>query len=89
MIINIEEIKHDIFSRDKSELIYKCQIKQSELKEGDKIIEIPHLSKEVMKIQIPKNTIEGKKFRIQGKGFKNIADNQTGSLLIIPTIIKD
>ncbi len=89
LIINIEEVKHDYFSRDKADLIYKCQIRKSDLTKTDKKIEIKHLDDEIMTIQIPKNTIDGKIFRIKGKGFKSIADNQTGSLLIIAKIIED
>ncbi len=89
LIVTIEEIKHDVFSRDGSDLIYQCRIRQSDLKKADKVIEIPHLDKEIIKVQIPKNISDGKILRIQGKGFKNIAENTIGSLLIKVNVVND
>jgi len=87
LILNVEETKHDVFQREKSDLIYHCQIKQSKLELADERIEIQHLNKERIKILIPKNTSDGKIFRIKGKGFKNLANNQMGNLLIVTKVI--
>ena len=82
LIVKIKAHKHEIFSRENTDLIYHCQLKASEISNGPKLIAIEHLNMEVLNIEIPKNTSNGKILRIAGMGFKDIKTNQTGSLMI-------
>lgn len=82
LIVKIKTHKHDFFSRENADLIYHCKLKASEISNGPKLIAIEHLNMEVLNIEVPQNTSNGKILRIGGLGFKDIATNQTGSLMI-------
>ena len=89
LILNVEAIKHDLFYREGSDLIYPCRIEQSDLEKGNQIIEVQLLNKETLKIQIPPNITDRKILRIKGKGFKDIATNQKGNLLIVIDVVNE
>jgi molecular chaperone DnaJ len=89
LIIQIESEKHPVFERRNSDLIYRCDLQKSLINVTDVTIEFNHLDEEYINIKIPQNTQNGKVFRIKGKGFKNLADNSFGNLLIAVNVTND
>ena len=89
LIVQIETKIHDTFERKASDLIYRCDLRKSLIDVTDVTIDFQHLDQEYIKIKIPQNTANGKVFRIKGKGFKDLADNTLGNLLIVTNVTND
>lgn len=84
LIIGIEEIEHDIFTRQGDNLIYNLQLNFADAVLGTNI-EIPTLSGKA-KLKIPSATPAGKVLRMKEKGLKRFNSHYHGDLLIHVTI---
>jgi molecular chaperone DnaJ len=85
--IHIEEKKHDLFTRYKSDLVYNYKIEKFIIANEDRLIEINHLNKEIIKMTIPKGVSEKRTFRIKELGFFDIKNNKQGNLLIVVDVV--
>lgn len=88
LILRIEEVEHRHFRKENLDLIYSCRVKKSAIAATDQEIEFQHLSKEKIRAVIPQNAKDGKILRIKGKGFKDLADNSYGNLLIVLQVVE-
>lgn len=81
LLINVLEKKHDVFTRDGSNLllIYDLSIFEAMLGVTK---EIELLNKEKIKIKFPARIQDGKIFRLKRKGFPRVGSFKIGDLLI-------
>ena len=80
LLINIEVLESDNFSRDGQNIIHDLYINFADAALGTSI-EVPTLSGKV-KIKIPEGTQPGKIFRLRGKGLPSVQGYGTGDQLI-------
>lgn len=80
LIIQIEELPHDVFERQESNLYYNAFITFAEAALGA-TIEIPTLTGKV-KVKIDPGTPSGKVLRLKGKGLPDINGYGRGDLLV-------
>lgn len=80
LIIQIEELPHDVFERQESNLYYNALITFAEAALGA-TIEIPTLTGKV-KVKIDPGTPSGKVLRLKGKGLPDINGYGRGDLLV-------
>jgi molecular chaperone DnaJ len=80
LIIQIEELPHEHFSREGDNLIYELAINIADAALGASV-EVPTLDGKV-KFKIEPGTQSGKIVRIKGKGITNINRGYTGDLLV-------
>ncbi len=80
LIIQIEEIPHEYFSREGDNLIYELAINIADAALGASV-EVPTLDSKA-KFKIEPGTQSGKIVRLKGKGLTNINRGYTGDLLI-------
>lgn len=80
LLISIEEIPHDHFSRDGQNIMHELFVNFADAALGTSV-EVPTLDGKV-RIKIPQGTQSGKIFRLQGKGLPSVQSYGTGDLLI-------
>ena len=80
LIVQIEELPHDLFERQESNLYYNLFITFSEAAMGGSV-EIPTLSGRV-KVKIEQGTPSGKVIRLRGKGLPEVNGYGRGDLLV-------
>jgi len=80
LIIQIEEIPHEYFSRDGDNLIYDLYINIADAALGA-YVEVPTLDSKA-KFKIEPGTQSGKIVRLKGKGLPNLNKGYTGDLLV-------
>ncbi len=80
IIVVIEEIQHEEFTRDGDDLIYELELSIPEAILGGEV-EVPTLNGHA-KIKIEPGISPGKILRMRGKGFPNINGYKTGDQLI-------
>lgn len=80
LLINIEEIEHDLFSRDGKNIIYDLYLNFADAALGTSV-EVPTLNGKV-KIKIPNGTQAGKIFRLREKGLPSVQSYGKGDQLI-------
>lgn len=80
LLISIEEIPHEHFSRDGQNILHELYINFADAALGTSI-EVPTLDGKV-RIKIPQGTQSGKIFRLQGKGLPSVQSYGTGDLLV-------
>lgn len=80
LIILIEEIPHDVFERQESNLYYNAFITFAQAAMGASV-EIPTLSGRV-KVKIDAGTPSGKVFRLKGKGLPDVNGYGRGDMLV-------
>lgn len=85
--IDIGQIKHPLFQRDKDHLVYNYQISKSLIEESAQIIDITLLNGKTIQIEIPQHVTNRKILRLQGLGFNNITSGVNGDLLILLSVI--
>jgi molecular chaperone DnaJ len=85
LIIQIEELEHDLFERDGNNLLYEHFISFSEAALGSNA-EIPTLEGKV-KIKIEPGTQSGKVLRLRGKGIPSINNYESQGDLLISIVI--
>lgn len=89
LVLDIEQIPHEYFARNENDLFYHCEISNQEVIIADKVVEIQLLDESSIKIQIPKNTPDGKVLRIKGKGFESLIQNEERGDLYIKIYLKN
>jgi len=80
LLISIEEIPHEYFSRDGQNIMHELFVNFADAALGTSV-EVPTLDGKV-RIKIPQGTQSGKIFRLQGKGLPSVQSYGTGDLLI-------
>ena len=85
LIIQIEELEHDLFERDGNNLLYEHFISLSEAVLGSSA-EIPTIDGKV-KIKIEPGTQSGKVLRLRGKGIPSVNNYETQGDLLISIVI--
>lgn len=80
LVINIEEIPHDEFTRENSNIIHELFLNMADAALGTKI-EVPTLDGRA-RITIPPGTQSGKIFRLKEKGLPVLQSYQRGDLLV-------
>ena len=80
LLISIEEIHHEHFSRDGQNIMHELYVNFADAALGTSI-EVPTLDGKE-RIKIPQGTQSGKIFRLQGKGLPSVQSYGTGDLLI-------
>lgn len=80
LIIQIEELPHDVFERQDSNLYYNAFVTYAEAAMGA-TIEIPTLTGKV-KVKIEQGTPSGKVLRLKGKGLPDLNGYRRGDLLV-------
>ena len=80
LIIQVEEIPHDIFERQDNNLFYNAFITFSEAAMGG-AIEIPTLNGKV-RVKIEQGTPSGKVIRLKGKGLPDLNGYSRGDMLV-------
>lgn len=72
----------DLFFRENDDLFINIPISFTQLVLGDEL-EFPDLIGNVIKIQVPKGTQVGTKFRLKSKGFPNYKTKKPGDLIVL------
>ena len=85
LLIQVEELKHDLFAREGNNLLYEHYITYSEAALGSSA-EIPTLDGKV-KIKIEPGTQSGKMLRLRGKGLTSVNGYEGKGDLVISLII--
>lgn len=80
LLITIEELPHEEFTREGANLIYELFVNIADAAIGNKI-EVPTLDGKV-KFSIPEATQSGKVFRLKGKGLPVVQSYERGDQLI-------
>lgn len=80
LLITIEELPHEHFSRDGMHIIYELYLNFADAALGTQV-EIPTLDGKV-KIKIPPGTQSGKLFRLKGKGMPSVQQYGRGDQII-------
>jgi molecular chaperone DnaJ len=80
LLIEIQEIEHEFFSRDGNNVVYELQLNIADAILGSNV-EIPTLNGKV-RIKIDPGTQSGKILRIKGKGLPDLNGRGTGDLLV-------
>lgn len=80
LLINIEEVEHEAFSRNGNNLLYELNVNFADAVLGTSI-EVPTLNGKV-KINLPAGTQPGKVFRLKGKGLPSVQGYGQGDQLI-------
>jgi len=88
LLIKIKFKKHKHFTRQGDDLLYSHELAYSETMNSSNELDIHHINKEKLRINIQQGIQDGKIFRIQGKGFKNISNESYGDLYIKFKVIK-
>ncbi len=85
LLIDIEIRKHDRFERDGDDLHYNQPISFPQAVFGDKI-EIPTLDG-TKKLEIPKGTQSGERFRLRGQGMPRLRSRRSGHLFVTVQVV--
>ena len=80
LIIQVEELQHDIFERQENNLFYNAFVTVAEAALGASI-EIPTLHGKV-RVKIEQGTPSGKVIRLRGKGLPDINGYSRGDMLV-------
>jgi molecular chaperone DnaJ len=80
LIINIEEIPHESFTREGRNILYELFLNIADAALGAQV-EVPTLEGRA-RIKIPAGTQSGKIFRLRGKGLPALNGSERGDLLI-------
>ncbi|MCS6928513.1 MAG: molecular chaperone DnaJ [Saprospiraceae bacterium] len=80
LIINIEELPHDQFTREGRNILHELFINIADAALGAQV-EVPTLEGRA-RIKIPAGTQSGKIFRLRGKGLPSLEGHERGDLLI-------
>lgn len=80
LLINIEEVEHEAFSRNGNNLLYEMNVNFADAVLGISL-QVPTLNGKV-KINLPAGTQPGKVFRLKGKGLPSVQGYGQGDQLI-------
>ncbi len=85
LLIDIEVREHDLFERDGDDLHYNQPISFPQAVFGDKI-EVPTLDG-TKKLEIPKGTQSGERFRLRGQGMPRLRSRRSGHLFVTVQVV--
>jgi len=85
LYISIVIKNHDIFARQGDDIILELPISFSQAALGAEI-KVPTINGEV-KLKIPSGTQSGTRFRLRGKGVKNVSSSYKGDQHVIATVV--
>ncbi len=85
LLIDVEVRDHDLFERDGDDLHYTQPISFPQAAFGDKI-EVPTLDG-TKKLEIPKGTQSGERFRLRGQGMPRLRSRRSGHLFVTVQVV--
>ena len=85
LLIDVEVRDHDLFERDGDDLHYTQPISFPQAAFGDKI-EVPTLDG-TKKLEIPKGTQSGERFRLRGQGMPRLRSRRSGHLFVTVHVV--
>ncbi len=85
LLIDVEVREHDQFERDGDDLHYTQPISFPQAAFGDKI-EVPTLDG-TKKLEIPKGTQSGERFRLRGQGMPRLRSRRSGHLFVTVQVV--